>query len=618
MADFEFIDDEEPTEELGFEFTDDGEPTPSKPSKLPGLLKTAATGIVPGGPAIAALGIPQVQQFLTETPALPIAGGIAFEAASLPLALTATAVAGPAAGLGIRSLASGIGEAGGEAFRQIGQQALGAPSAPQTSGEAAQRIGGSFAIGAATPPLGAGAARVLGAAGRQVRRAGETLRPALTEAAGSTRRIITRFGGKLTLGQLTENKFIDLLDNIARGSLTGGGILAQTVKATEKAVTKLKDVVLKRLGKESSKFLTEEELGQVLSNHIESGRVAFKAVSGKLYNTVDNEIGQAIVNPTKLVQELGRIQQEGLKRVSNPIVQAVTRDIQKIVTNSQNNLTFETATSLRSSLLERARDLGDTVGAGEAKRVLNGLAASLGDSIDDAGRILNPKAQKLWRVANKFFKENITTFENDFVEKLVSTSKDVTRLGQIFTDLGNPKQIQAVLNAVKRASLVNKDLPFSKAMQQIRQGFLDNAFGKATNPATGQVDFNKLLTAFKPNERVGEISKQIFNPLQLKRLDRLLQTGSQALTAPGGGTGAFGLAQLGAAVGLPAALATGATKAASLSLGVLLAPRFIARAVTSDTITNLAVKGFNVAVKEGTESASFKFIARLAGEAAKE
>ena len=55
-------------------------------------------------------------------------------------------------GAGIRSTpfgmaASGVGAAGGEGWRQVGQRVFGSPDAPQTSGEAAKRMGGAFLRG---------------------------------------------------------------------------------------------------------------------------------------------------------------------------------------------------------------------------------------------------------------------------------------------------------------------------------------------------------------------------------------------------------------------------------------------------------------------------------------
>lgn len=600
-------------------FLDDNEPSSTSSQ----VLKNAITGAVPGGPAIAALGNKNVQDFLTETPALPIAGGTVAEVAALPAIAAGTAFGGPALGLGIRSAASSVGEATGEAFRQVGQQVTGSPNAPQTSEEAASRIGQSAVIGAVTPATGKLAGLGLTAGkrviGKGLEKGVEALKPALTAAAGSTARIIKRFGGKLTLGQITENKFIDWLENVARGSLTGSSILEKSNKLTLGAVEKIKQKVLSKLGKTSEKFLTQEELGELLTNHLEAGRAAFKAISGKLYAAVDSKIGSAIVSPARITQKVTAFVQKSQSRVSNKIMEAVVKDVNKIT--SRGNMSFESAASLRSSLLERSRDLGDVAGAKEAKRLIPEFAKAIGDAIDEAGAKLSPAGQKLWRASNKFFRDNINSFDSDFLTKLISSAKDVIPLGKALTQTGNTKQLEAILGAVKRASFLTRKLPFPKAMQQIRQGFIDNLMSKGEQVATGTTNFNALASALKPNSPLRATARQIFSPRQLARLDRLITVGQEATRLPTGGAGAAGLAQITAVIGAPVATARavqGDLKPLALVVGILGAPRFIARAVTSDSLTNLATKGLKVAVKEGTDSAAFKFLSRLAGEAATE
>lgn len=603
---FEVVDEPQFDPSQPFEVDEEVTPSPF----LGALQKLSPRARGPGSVAE----LPQrIGQFLTQTPVLPIAGGVAGELASLPAAGAAAVAFGPAAGLGVRAAASGLGEAGGEAFRQIGQQVLGAPEAPTTPGEAAQRIGGAFAIGAAAPPAAAGVTRVLRAAGRAIT-------PTLTEGITATRRIIKKFGGDLTIGQLTENKFIDFLENVARGSITGGGIIATAARGTQAAVNKLKDTVLSKLGKQSTKFLTQEELGEVLSNHIIAGRNAFNAIAGTLYDTVDRQVGQALVSPQRIISSITDFVSEKSRGLTNPIVDAVVLDLRRIIGPTQKSLSFVNAATLRSRLLQRSRDLGTELGAKEAKVWLGRFARSVDESLEQAGNAVNPQAQKLWRVANKFFKQNIETFENEFVEKLVSESKDIVPLGRALTQVGNTKQIDAIMQAVKRASIVNKDLPFAKATQQINQGFLDNIFSRATD-AQGKINFSSVLQNLRPNTSIGTTARQIFKPIEITRLNQMLQTAQQALTTPTGGAGAAGLAQITAAIGLPAAgfgAITGRPGPLLFGLGIIFAPRVIARAVTSPTLTRLVISGARSAAKEGLTGKSVNALTRLLGEAVKD
>ena len=278
---------------------------------------------------------------------------------------------------GVGALAVGLGTAGGEAVRQIGQQAealtgidiplVRGEEAPRTSLEAAKRIGTSFVSGAAGEPIARGGVALIGRFAPK-REFIKSVTPEGKEAIETLRPL----GVTPSIAQVTESRGLDILQNFAEGSFFGGQrVTAQARTAAEATESLIEDFA------NAFRGTKKEKIGILARDAIEQKTVGFQQTGRGLYRVVDDIIGTEAVDftPVKAIaQTLLEQEKAGLRSAS-------TRQILKTIVGKPNNIPFEEAQVLRSDLLSVTRQTTDLV-PGKAA----GIAGKLANETDTAMR----------------------------------------------------------------------------------------------------------------------------------------------------------------------------------------------------------------------------------------
>ena len=548
-------------------------------------------------------------QRLAKGEGLPIvgetAGGLAAARRSTPLGAAASA----------------LGGSGMEAMRQLIQQQQGMEEAPKTSLEAAKRIGGAGVKGAVGEY---GGRKVFGLLSKLA----APYRKSLTEE-GKTAIELVRGRGIVTPGEATSSRSLDILENIAEGSIFGGGRMAATKKATKDIITNTIDDFVAHIGPQTDRKILRTLLGDTIAK----GKKTFEQVAEGWYKGLDRlapsstetivervptSILDASGNPiykavSKQVQK-GSVDIRGVKKMASGM-KAFTetaklgegaKDFAKIIAKGD-NLTFSEAHAFRTSLYEAADTPGliGTTTSAELKK----LASSVENSMERAARKEGGNAWEQFREISANYKTGSARFRNDLVTKLAK--KDADLIVDTLLSTKEPINIEQVKNI-----LLTTD---KSVWPKVQNAFAGKIILDAKDPITNQLSAKKALEALSGFDRSGAL-KEFFPKNEIALIKKSLG-GLHAIQEKGAeGTGrmAIQLMQAGAIVGaatggvsfiLTGDIGVGA--GAGLTGGglvILGGPAMLGRAFTNPRIAKFLSEGYTLG--PGIREAA-KFLARL-------
>lgn len=475
-------------------------------------------------------------------------------------------IAGKALPLAKRAPLVGLGTAAGEAFKQLGQQAEKAglgdiplvegADAPTTSIEALKRIGGSALAGVGGE---IGGAALTKAAFKVIkpRKFIKSVTPEGKEAIET----LGPLGGLVAPAQATENRALDILENVAEGSIFGGGKITVSKKKTQAMAEQLVTDFAQSFKVGASKA----QLGDIVKLTTTGSNEAFDKAAGGLFKKVDNLVGGAPINTInlqKLVLEMQSREKAGLGTATS---------ILNKVSGKGNVMSFADAQALRSDLLAVGRTTTEIIpgkSAGIAKR----LASELDTAMEQGARKLSPEGLEVWREADVFWKEGKELFNSQIMKKIASSDPDV--IVDAILEIKNPVGIKRI------RTLINNEKVWGDIQGQYVQGIVE----KATD-IDSFVNGKKILQQMKV---FGDENLKTFFPggehERLRKLARVLRTVERGQPTGIGGV-AIQLVQPGAAI----SLATGTkTKTA---LAILLGPLGIARAFSNKKVVDFILKG---------------------------
>lgn len=563
-----------------------------------------APGAPPRPQSFERTGTQQVVEGLRDYSVLPtvgsVVGGLGGALAGGPTVwgVPVTAVAG-----------AGAGAVGGERAQIALERTVGLHGAPPVPRMLREGAFGVVGEGVATPAL---------------RAVGRTLAPFASKVTTAGVEAMRAMKGKVLPAQATESRVLDIVQNIAEGSIFGGGRMREFHQAQEKIVSTLVDDAVAKYGGR----VGSEEAGAGFAQALEGAVDQFHQAGGRLYRVVDQLTDGAMV-PTKIFDDFTR--EELTKRGALPgevtgdtglrllrefadlaqdlttttpastLVDAAGKPLREAVTDSAPNLiSFEQAHFLRGQLLSKIRLYereADDVARGIAEQLLKRLDAAM-----DQGAIgLSPHGQDAWRAANAFWRQGKQQFETKFLRSLLNREPDSVAKALMANN-------SSVLIRQARQAVPAKDwTPVQAAM-------VTNLVTKATDVETGQISGRSLLTQIKS---LGPSLTEIFPKTadEVKRLGRVLATVQQR---QGEGTGRMyiQLAQGSALAGVltggfgltsPPSLGTGIGASGVILLGpvamsrILTSPRGIRWLTTGLT----APPGSEAAVRAATNLATF-------------
>jgi hypothetical protein len=550
--------------------------------------------------------------------------------------------------------AAGILAGGGEAYHQLYQRYTGDPNAPQTSEEAARRIGllgGEQAIGQGAGELiMRGLSKVLPHVKEKFMvpdRTGaeETLRnymePTLNK--GISERVSDKIFNFLpeslqyeryakpgfTVAQKADPlSGAHRMEQIVESSFFGAKPIKEFKFAQQKGLEQWADDASQQVWAGIEK-VPPSQRGQKFVEGFDKAEDVFRQGVKQKYSQVDNILGDVTVDnsvrkTSTILDSSGKPFTYDVTETSNKIVDLTefkkwvakeSSENAKFVgiggaqsgdtliskaTNLPDKFSFADAAELRSRLIKEGVGVE---GKPVAHAVMAKVTSRIDSAMEQAAKSVGGDAEKAWRKANAFYKKGKKTFDNEFISNLIERGREQPELvGKGLFQNGEISQIKMAKNALKGSP---------QTFQAMKAGWLEDVFNaskKDDGSLVGKTFFNKL-------KGMGdETLKEIFTGPELALIRKFEEasTRTQKLGSAGGGSiliqlmqaGAIGGAITGAWFKDPDIVAGGVT--------ILLAPKVLAHMLVNPKYHNLFYRGLSTERPIYTPA-----ITRLAAESVK-
>jgi len=337
-----------------------------------------------------------------------------------------------------------IGGSAGAAGKQIYQHAIGSPEAPQTSLEAAEKIGIAGVEQGAYEAVGGAIAKV----------GGKILAPfakTMTDRGIRAMKVLEEYMPKkmpaLLPAQVTEHRGLDWLHTVAEYSIGGGNVIFKHNQATNKAIENMTDDLASAFGEKVS----ATELGQTVVNVAQGGWKNFKnTITTPLYNQVAELVGKKgdIVSTLGLknaiadkVEVIAKIKGLGGEESGDAIVKAI-QELPDMVD-------YATAQELRKRLYSLGQKFKASPGGESGVGLAKHLTSISDEAIDSALSKADKSALYLWRGTNKIYKEGTEKYNNSLIRSLIKKSeRDPHAVMDVIFKKGGVKSIERVKAAV--------------------------------------------------------------------------------------------------------------------------------------------------------------------------
>jgi len=540
---------------------------------------------------------------------------------------TVGAVAGTPGGLPGMVGGAALGAGAGEAGKQIYQQMTGAEDAPQSSIEAAKRIGGVGATEGATELVGG---LVMKPLKRMVDPILKRLTPFTKKVTAQGKAALNLINQYMPVGksgkiiqpgilpaEMTESRALDTLQNIADSSAVGGWSLGKY-----KDVTRIKalDDMVDDLADSFGSAVDSANVGEALVDIVDGKWENFtKTITTPLYNQVEEMASSSITKvPVYKTIETGIIGPSGKKITKQVIDKYIEQPAGGILVSTKalkeyaqskvgvvkalggldstsagdNIITFtlslpdEVEFSVAKELRTRLRTVADEFSITNKKAPALGLAKQMGRKANNAIEVAlangNPEALLMWRNANALYAQGSDVYRNKFIRRLIKSGDP--EMG------GSPEFIlksifrKGGITGIKRVKTAVGPSNWGQFKRWYVTEFIDQTTTKGQMVPNGEAMLQKL---FNTSKGMGETTlKEIFSPEELSRVHSVASALQVAQSRQGGTGGMLIQLMQGAAV---AGIFTGTLQKSSAF--VLLGPEIFARMSLSPTISRVLVHG---------------------------
>lgn len=382
--------------------------------------------------------------------------------------------------------------------------------------------------------------------------------------------------GQLTPGLQTENRFIDILENVTEKSLFGGGSLIKARKGAQTLTNKFVDDYISNYGN-----VTRNDYGELLQSTIKNNVDEFKIAARGMYDDLTLKSKGVKVDITDIKKEANKLIDEA------KYTKGLQKDALKVpqtILNLPDQIPFNAANQIRSQFLGITRSSNELI-SGQSQRYAANLADKITKALDDMSKApLSAEAKLAYNKAQSFYKEGAEIFNDKIIRNLVRNESD-----QVFKNVIKPERpniIDKVSKVIARTkNPIERDI-LEKNLQGSLLFDLQSESIKRYNNLNGDFLLKNL------NKYGDTVLSKVFKPQELKQVRSLLETlkvAQQKTVGEGVPGGVFiQLTQAGALFGLGTGIATGPAAA------ILIGPAVIAKLFTNPKFVSFLKKGFQL------------------------
>ena len=411
-----------------------------------------------------------------------------------------------------------------------------------------------------------------------------------------------KFGGRMTPAQATEQRMLDLLENVTESSLFGGGRFREFRLKQDELLGNIADDIVERFVNGA----TPEQAGLLAQQVIGNKKVAFGKAGSALYRQVDKLTEGAVISTTPLKKEAARLLKKAQtvvngKELAPSLKNATTERILNDFAKLPDEVPFSFLQKWRSELMQIGYAPTDLI-PGKTAGMAKHLSGVIDGVYSNAEKGLTGDALAALRKANTFWKTGKEKFNDKLIKSLAQ--KDASALSGVVFKKGAVESIRKVRN------VLSKD-----AWMKLRGTYTSKLLLKDSVGGNGMINGNKLLTNLRNTGK--STLNEIFTKVEQTELKNFAHTLRLVQNRPPGLGGGMliQLTQAGAIMSLPAALSTGTSALSATSGVILLGPSALARIFTNRAGIKWLTDG--LVQKRGTKEA-IKLTTRLLSLAGKE
>ena len=545
--------------------------------------------------------------------ALEILGGVA-GAYTGGTFFAAQAALRPALALLYRSLGAGVGEGA----------AAGAAQIFDPRDDVAKEVLRGFATGATAESIGAAIPAIIKRIGfkgikyedeaEKAERILKDIKIKRKQNTGTTTKAVDddKIDALITPGIGSENRLIDILENITEKSFVAGGRIISTRKKAERLITaELEDFV----GDFSNKA-TRTNAGDLALSAVQNSLDYFRATAKSKYAKVDQlareqilsrATGQVVATRPITVNLRSTIDEAKKLIEDTKVFREIELDAQKVLRiiaklDNDPNVTFDVANGLRSRFLAITRSNKDLVkGQSEryAAKLVKDISKNLDETVDAIDATASPGLRAAYDSAQRFFRLGVTKYNNKILRNLAEKAPE-----EVYTTLIKPRRpatVEALMNALKNT----KDPALKQDLLNTMKGtVIGDIVGNSVRLKNGKVDAGYILKEFQKFGDEVLVNTGLFSAREVRQLENLLNALKVAQTKSVGegipGSIFIQLGQAGAVMGLLSGIFT------VPSAAIVFGPSVVGRLFTNEKFIKFIRKGFslNPGSKEAYTNAS--------------
>ena len=545
--------------------------------------------------------------------ALEILGGVA-GAYTGGTFFAAQAALRPALALLYRSLGAGVGEGA----------AAGAAQIFDPRDDVAKEVLRGFATGATAESIGAAIPAIIKRIGfkgikyedeaEKAERILKDIKIKRKQNTGTTTKAVDddKIDALITPGIGSENRLIDILENITEKSFVAGGRIISTRKKAERLITaELEDFV----GDFSNKA-TRTNAGDLALSAVQNSLDYFRATAKSKYAKVDQlareqilsrATGQVVATRPITVNLRSTIDEAKKLIEDTKVFREIELDAQKVLRiiaklDNDPNVTFDVANGLRSRFLAITRSNKDLVkGQSEryAAKLVKDISKNLDETVDAIDATASPGLRAAYDSAQRFYRLGVTKYNNKILRNLAEKAPE-----EVYTTLIKPRRpatVEALMNALKNT----KDPALKQDLLNTMKGtVIGDIVGNSVRLKNGKVDASYILKEFQKFGDEVLVNTGLFSAREVRQLENLLNALKVAQTKSVGegipGSIFIQLGQAGAVMGLLSGIFT------VPSAAIVFGPSVVGRLFTNEKFIKFIRKGFslNPGSKEAYTNAS--------------
>lgn len=569
---------------------------------------------------------------------------------------TAGAIVGSSTGPGGMIIGAGIGGIIGEAYKQVYEHIRKPGKAPKTSKEAADKMALAGTEEIVTETLGFGigrvgtivANRVLSPFAKHITPEGKMAMETLEKYIPKSKITKQKHPGLLPY-QLTEHRGLDILGNIAEGSILGGK------KITDFKNINLKQTVNDMIDDIASMFSSKADpdaIAEVIVATATKNYDVKVAYTTPIYNAVKNMVRPVTKKvPVKELVDTGLLDAQG-----KPLMTSVTKMVEKKVGGAQISLKenkdfarskldivkslkgmeaknagddliynmmeqkgvidYETAQVMRSRLISRINEFDVTNKTAPGRGIAKKMVELIDKAIDEGLKEFSPKALGMWRWANKEYKEANFRYNNKFIRKLLKKA-----------DPNFGAEPEAILKMIVKKGGISalarvKAATDKKTMRLLKGWHFSELMKQSLNEETKELMGSKLFGNMTGKAGLGEQAlKILYSPEEIKSIKNLATTLSviQAKQREGVGKMWIQLVQASAAAELFGIFGGSSATIKSGSALIVFGPSVISRLFTNPVTAKWFIQGYGKLPKYPSSATAFLMrLANLSGRIEKQ